>query len=79
MEQAAQEEDLELSSSSADSLTDDSVDTASESEKVTASDLKTSIPNDPLRDNILRERRLLGEQGDMKILRDPFTFGLGST
>ena len=37
----------ELSSSSADSLTDDSVDTASESEKVTASDLKTSIPNDP--------------------------------
>ena len=43
-----QEEDSELSSSSADSLTDDSVDTASESEKVTASDLKTSIPNDPL-------------------------------
>ena len=47
VEQAAQEEDSELSSSSADSLTDDSVDTASESEKVTASDLKTSIPNDP--------------------------------
>ena len=48
VEQAAQEEDSELSSSSADSLTDDSVDTASESEKVTASDLKTSIPDDPL-------------------------------
>jgi len=48
VKQTAQEEDSEISSSSADSLTDDSVDTASESEKVTPSDLKTSIPNDPL-------------------------------
>ena len=47
VKQTAQEEDSEISSSSADSLTDDSVDTASESEKVTPSDLKTSIPNDP--------------------------------
>ena len=52
VKQAAQEEDSELSSSSADSLTHNSVDTASESEKVTASDLKTSIPNDPLWDII---------------------------
>jgi len=48
VKQTAQEEDSEISSSSADSFTDDSVDTASESEKVTASDLRTSIPNDPL-------------------------------
>ena len=48
VKQTAQEEDSEISSSSADSLTDDSVDTASESEKVTASDLRNSIPNDPL-------------------------------
>ena len=48
VKQTTQEEDSEISSSSADSLTDDSVDTASESEKVTASDLKSSIPNDPL-------------------------------
>ena len=40
-----QEEDSELSSSSADSLTDDSVDTASETEKVTAATLKTVIPD----------------------------------
>ena len=38
------EEDSELSSSSADSLTDDSVDTASETEKVTASTLKAGCP-----------------------------------
>ena len=48
VKQTGQEEDSEISSSSADSLTDDSVDTASESEKVTPSDLKTAIPNDPL-------------------------------
>ncbi len=35
------EEDSELSSSSADSLTDDSVDTAFETEKVTAGILKS--------------------------------------
>ena len=51
------EEDSELSSSSADSLTDDSVDTASETEKVTAEILKAgaihlrlgSLPDGPLR------------------------------
>ena len=79
VKQTAQEEDSEISSSSADSLTDDSVDTASESEKVTASDLRSSIPNDPLWEMISSGRgRLLMEKGDMKILRDPFTFGLGS-